>query len=94
MTIEVTGRGRTVALLTPVREAAPLERVRAAGEVTPPAGELTFCRRRYLSKRGRSCPRVRSSGFGAMSAGRATYLDCSPIVKLMVAEPESAALRR
>ena len=29
-----------------------------------------------------------------MSAERATYLDSSAIVKLVVAEPESAALRR
>lgn len=29
-----------------------------------------------------------------MSVGRATYLDSSAIVKLVVAEPESAALRR
>jgi predicted nucleic acid-binding protein len=35
-----------------------------------------------------------SSGCGAMSAERATYLDSSAIVKLAVAEPESAGLRR
>ena len=39
-TIEVTDRGRPVALLTPVPEAGPLERLRAAGEVTSPVGEL------------------------------------------------------
>ena len=39
-TIEVTDRGRPVALLTPVPEAGPLERLRAAGEVTTPAGKL------------------------------------------------------
>jgi prevent-host-death family protein len=38
-TIEVTDRGRPVALLTPVPEAGPLERLRAAGEVTLPAGD-------------------------------------------------------
>ena len=31
--IEVTDRGRPVALLTPIPEAAPLERLRASGEV-------------------------------------------------------------
>jgi prevent-host-death family protein len=33
-TIEVTDRGRPVALLTPVPDAGPLERLRAAGDVT------------------------------------------------------------
>lgn len=40
-TILVTDRGRPVALLTPVPEAAPLERLRAAGEVSAPVGDLT-----------------------------------------------------
>lgn len=39
-TIEVTDRGRPVALLTPLPEAGPLERLRAAGEVSAAAGEL------------------------------------------------------
>lgn len=39
-TIEVTDRGRPVALLTPVPEAPPLERLRASGEIE--AGELGF----------------------------------------------------
>ena len=39
-TIEVTDRGRPVALLTPVPEAGPLERLRAAGDVSVPAGDL------------------------------------------------------
>jgi prevent-host-death family protein len=39
-TIEVTDRGRPVALLSPMPEAGPLERLRAAGEVSPATGEL------------------------------------------------------
>jgi prevent-host-death family protein len=39
-TIEVTDRGRPVALLTPVPDAGPLERLRAAGEVIPVSGDL------------------------------------------------------
>jgi prevent-host-death family protein len=39
-TIEVTDRGRPVALLTPLPEAGPLEALRAAGEVSAAAGEL------------------------------------------------------
>lgn len=40
-TIEVTDRGRPVALLTPVPVAGPLERLRALGEVSRPFGDLT-----------------------------------------------------
>jgi prevent-host-death family protein len=40
-TIEVTDRGRPVALLTPLPEAGPLEGLRAAGEVSASAGGLT-----------------------------------------------------
>ena len=40
-TIEVTDRGRPVALLTPVPEAGPLERLRAAGEVSGPDSALS-----------------------------------------------------
>ena len=39
-TIEVTDRGRPVALLTPLPEAGPLASLRAAGEVSAAAGDL------------------------------------------------------
>lgn len=39
-TIEVTDRGRPIALLSPLPEAGPLERLRAAGEVIVPAADL------------------------------------------------------
>jgi prevent-host-death family protein len=39
-TIEVTDRGRPVALLSPLPESAPLERLRAAGEVISATGKL------------------------------------------------------
>jgi prevent-host-death family protein len=39
-TIEVTDRGRPVALLSPLPEAGPLERLRAAGEVAPAMADL------------------------------------------------------
>ena len=39
-TIEVTDRGRPVAVLGPLPEAGPLEQLRAAGEVTPAAASL------------------------------------------------------
>src|SRR6202171_6751060 len=40
-TIEVTDRGRPVAVLAPLPEAGRLEQLRAAGEVMPAAGNLT-----------------------------------------------------
>jgi prevent-host-death family protein len=39
-TIEVTDRGRPIALLTPIPEAPPLDRLRAAGEVDAASGSL------------------------------------------------------
>jgi prevent-host-death family protein len=40
-TIEVTDRGRPVAVLAPLPEAEPLERLRAAGEVLSAIGNLS-----------------------------------------------------
>jgi prevent-host-death family protein len=39
-TIEVTDRGRPVALLAPLPDAGPLERLRASGELTAARGDL------------------------------------------------------
>ena len=39
-TIEVTDRGRPVALLTPVPEGSALDRMRAAGEIEPATGDI------------------------------------------------------
>lgn len=39
-TIEITDRGRPVALLSPLPEGRPLERLRAGGEVEPADGDL------------------------------------------------------
>ena len=39
-TFEVTDRGRPVAVLGPVPEKSPLDRLRAAGEVSTPTGSL------------------------------------------------------
>ncbi|HLZ94505.1 MAG TPA: type II toxin-antitoxin system prevent-host-death family antitoxin [Candidatus Dormibacteraeota bacterium] len=39
-TIEVTDHGRPVAVLAPLPEAEPLERLRAAGDVVPAARDL------------------------------------------------------
>jgi prevent-host-death family protein len=40
-TIEVTDRGRPVAVLAPLPKAGPLEQLRAAGEVIPAAASLS-----------------------------------------------------
>jgi prevent-host-death family protein len=39
-TIEITDRGRPVALLAPLPDGSPLERLRASGEVEAATGEL------------------------------------------------------
>jgi len=39
-TIEVTDRGRPVAVLAPLPEGEPLERLRASGDVIPATGDL------------------------------------------------------
>lgn len=39
-TIEITDRGRPVALLSPLPEGSPLERLRASGELEPASGAL------------------------------------------------------
>lgn len=39
-TIEITNRGRPVALLGPLPEGSALQRLRAAGEVEPASGDL------------------------------------------------------
>jgi prevent-host-death family protein len=39
-TLEVTDRGRPIALLTPIPDADPLAKLRAAGEVSTPVGDL------------------------------------------------------
>ena len=40
-TIEVTDRGRPIALLTPIPEAPPLERLRASGDLYEGEGDLS-----------------------------------------------------
>jgi len=39
-TIEVTDRGRPVAILAPIPGGSPLEQLRASGEITEAAGDL------------------------------------------------------
>lgn len=39
-TIEITDRGRPVALLTPVPEGSVLDQMRAAGEIEPATGDI------------------------------------------------------
>ena len=41
-TVEITDRGRPVALLTPLPEGSPLEQMRAAGEIEPGTGDLEY----------------------------------------------------
>ena len=39
-TVEITDRGRPVALLTPIPQGSPLERMKAAGDIEAAAGDL------------------------------------------------------
>jgi prevent-host-death family protein len=39
-TIEITDRGRPVAILSPMPDGSPLERLRASGEIEPARGTL------------------------------------------------------
>src|SRR5688500_1703841 len=63
-TIEITDRGRPVALLTPVPQGRALERMRAGGEIEAATGDvndLPAPRRRHPEARGhRSVDRTRS----------------------------------
>lgn len=55
-TIEVTDRGRPVAVLAPLPEAEPLERLRAAGDVVPAARDLNDLPKPLPLPRGSPAP--------------------------------------
>src|SRR5260370_42651082 len=57
-TIEVTERGRPVAVLAPLPEAGPLEQLRAAGDVMPAAGSLTDLPEPLPGPAGKGSPSV------------------------------------
>jgi prevent-host-death family protein len=57
-TIEVTDRGRPVALLAPLPDGEPLDRLRAAGETTPAAGNLDDLPKPLPLPAGREAPSV------------------------------------
>ena len=88
-TIEVTDRGRPVALLVPVPRGGTAARLIAEGRMTKGTGTCSTsspsspcpasrCRRRSCA----ACARTSADGL--------VYLDSSAIVKLVVEEPESA----
>ncbi len=55
-TIEVTDRGRPVAVLAPLPEGDPLERLRAAGEVIEATGSLQDLPEPIRPQRGQELP--------------------------------------
>ncbi len=57
-TIQVTDRGRPVALLAPLPESAPLERLRAAGEVVPAVATFDDLPEPLRLKKGQEPPSV------------------------------------
>ncbi len=57
-TIEVTDRGRPVALLGPLPDREPLDRLRATGEAIPAAGNLNDLPKPLPLPAGREAPSV------------------------------------
>ena len=57
-TYEVTDRGRPVALLTPLPNESPLERLRAAGEIEPRRSDLDELLPPLPLPKGRTAPSV------------------------------------
>lgn len=55
-TIEVTDRGRPIALLTPIPAAPPIERLRASGDLTPSQGTLSDLPKPLRLKAGQESP--------------------------------------
>lgn len=55
-TIEVTDRGRPVALLTPIPVAPPIERLRASGDIAGASGSLADLPTPLRLKRGQESP--------------------------------------
>jgi prevent-host-death family protein len=56
--IEITDRGRPVALLGPLPDGEPLQRLRAAGEAIPAAGNLADLPKPLPLPAGREAPSV------------------------------------
>ena len=57
-TFQVTDRGRPVALITPLPDATPLERLRAEGEVSTTAGAIADLGPPAALARGKTAPSV------------------------------------
>jgi prevent-host-death family protein len=55
-TIEVTDRGRRVAILSPPPEGSPLDRLRALGDVEPAKGDLDELPEPLVLRRGVEAP--------------------------------------
>jgi prevent-host-death family protein len=55
-TIEITDRGRPVALLSPTPEGSPLERLRAAGAIEAATGNIKDLPEPLLAKPGAALP--------------------------------------
>lgn len=91
-TIQVTDRGRPVAVLAPLPDTGPLERLRAAGIVTAATLDVADLAPPLPLPEATPSPSAVLASCAPMSADGATYVDSSAIVKLAVREPESAAL--
>ena len=92
-TLEVTARGRAVALLVPARHAGRRERLVAQGRIAPGTGDL-LALGPPLPPAFHVAPRASCSGRRVTASDNVVYLDSSALVKLVVVERESTALRR
>ncbi len=85
-----------MALLTPLPEVGPAEQMRRSGRLKPGEGDLRELMRELVcraSPRRGSLSRARCSRrCGPMSGEPRSYLDSSALVKLVLAEAESAVL--
>lgn len=57
-TIQITDRGRPVALLAPMPDGDPLERLRASGDVEPASGDLADLPQPLAPEPGNELPSV------------------------------------
>ena len=91
-TIEITDRGRPVALRGPIPSGSPLEQLLLGGDIEPATGEFDDLPE-PLPSTARRLPSQVLAACAPTSADGGDVPPLSAIVKLVVAEPESPSLR-
>ena len=88
--VTITDRGRPVARMTPIASSRLAELIESGRARPPPVVRSPRCRR---LPRGRASPKPSPRCEMTIASDVAHYLDTSALVKLVVAEPETEALR-